>query len=100
MELTYHPTIPAPDGIPLPEKTLWDKILVQYKPEVDYTFYNCYLRAADQISLTDEVLTLGVNDQHKREWLQDRASNRIRQLASGIAGRKLRVEIIYVGDMW
>lgn len=95
-----NPDIPAPDGLPPRELNLYEKILVQFKPEVNSNFYNCYLKAADQISLEDDLLTLGVNDQFKREWLQDRAGQRIRQLASGISGRVMRVEIIYVGDMW
>jgi len=95
-----NPNIPAPDGLPPRELNLYEKILVQLKPEVDTMFYNCYLKPAEQFSLTDDLLTIGVDDQHKREWLADRAGARIRQLASGISGRVMKVEFIYVGEMF
>ena len=73
---------------------LWNSVKEQLRQEMPATNYEKWVKDAVGVEFEDNVLTIGVNNEYARDWLQDRLSATVRRIVTGISAQSTELKIV------
>ncbi len=75
---------------------LWEKVKDQLQKEIPRANYENWVKQAVGVDYDENVLTIGVENEHARDWLEDRLSSTVRRVVTGINARASEVRFIVI----
>jgi hypothetical protein len=75
---------------------LWEKVKDQLQQEIPRANYENWVKKAVGVDYDENVLTIGVENEYARDWLEDRLSATVRRVVTGINARASEVRFIVV----
>lgn len=71
---------------------IWAQILTKVQEEVlSEAACNKWLRPAHPINLTDQMLTIGTDNEFTKRWIESRYINLLEETILSITGKKIRI---------
>ncbi len=77
-------------------EALWEKVKEQLRQEIPRASYENWVKQAVGVDYNENMLTIGVENEHTRDWLEDRLSSTVRRVVTGINARASEVRFIVV----
>jgi len=73
---------------------LWKKVKDQLQQEIPRANYENWVKQAVGVDYDENVLTIGVENEYARDWLEDRMSSTVRRVVTGISARASDIRFI------
>jgi chromosomal replication initiator protein len=68
----------------------------QLRQEIPRANYENWVKQAVGVDYDENVLTIGVENEYARDWLEDRLSATVRRMVTGISAKKSEIRFIVI----
>lgn len=75
---------------------LWEKVKDQLQQEIPRANYENYVKQAVGVEFDKNVLTIGVENEYARDWLEDRLSATVRRVVTGITAKQSDIRVVVI----
>jgi AraC-like DNA-binding protein len=81
-----------------PAIKLWGKVKDQLEQDIPAASYERWVKPAVGIEYDNDILTVGVEDEFARDWLDDRVSSTARNIVTGINAHASEIRFVVIQD--
>jgi hypothetical protein len=75
---------------------LWEKVKEQLRQEIPRATYENWIKRAVGVDYDENVLTIGVENEYARDWMEDRLSSTVRRVVTRISAKKSEIRFIVI----